>query len=124
LIYGLIRGKRPLVGISIVTLFGWVLWWFIGGGILWYAIGIVVWTILSFLFYLYYLLSDEDQGGTMILSYLFIFAFVVFGGIQMVLNLVRISSQGGGGAFIRYKTNYGIQQELTESLQQANFPAG
>ncbi len=124
LIYGLISGKRPLVGISIVTLFGCIMRWFVGGGILWYAIGIVAWTILSFLFYLYYLLNDDDTQATTTLSYLFIFAFVVFGGIQMVLNLVRISSQGGGGAFIRYKTNYGIQQVLTDSLQAANTPEG
>ncbi len=124
LIYGLVVKKHALVGISLVTLFGWILRWFIGGGILWYAIGIVVWTILSFLFYLYYLLSDEDQAATMTLSYLFVFAFIVFGCIQMTLNLVRLASQGGGGAFIRYKTNYGIQQALTETLQSANTPKG
>ncbi len=124
LIYGLISGKRPLVGISIVTLFGWTLWWFLGGGILWYAIGIIVWTILAFLFYLYYVLDTDEEGATSTLSYLFVFAFVVFGSIQMVLNLVRISSQGGGGAFIWYKTNYGIQQVLTDSLQAANTPEG
>lgn len=122
LIYGLVSRKQALTGISMVTLFGWLLWWFIGGGILWYAIGIVVWSILAFLFYMYYMLSDDETPATMTLAYIFIFAVAVFGAIQMVLNLVRISSQWGGGAFIWYKTNFGVEQNLTETLQSANTP--
>ncbi|USN54728.1 MAG: hypothetical protein H6765_09655 [Candidatus Peribacteria bacterium] len=92
LVYGILKRKTLLVGMSAVTLFGWVLWWFIGGGILWYAIGIIIWTILSFLFYIYYLLVEEQEEGTL-LGYVFVIGFILFGAVQMTLNLQRVASQ-------------------------------
>lgn len=38
--------------------------------------------------------------------------------LQMVLNLARIASQGGGGAFIWYKTNNGRVEEFDQSLNR------
>jgi len=61
LVYGLVRRQRVLSAMSMVTLCGRLIRRFIGGGILWYAIGIIAWTILSFVVYLSYLLGDEDD---------------------------------------------------------------
>lgn len=92
LITGIIMRKRFLTAISLVTIFGRLLWHLIAGGILWYAIGIIIWTILAFLTYVYVLLDSDDQD-TKMLSYIFLGAFVIFGGVQLVLNIARISSQ-------------------------------
>lgn len=35
-----------------------------------------------------------------------------------MLNFIRISSQGGGGPFLRYKMNNGKTIEITTTLQQ------
>lgn len=118
LLYAIVTRNRTLLGISLVTLFGWVMRWFIGGGILRYAIGIVIWTILSFIVYLYYLLwwkhVDEIDRT---LSYIFVIVFIIYGGFQLGLNMLRISSQWWGWAFVRYRTNHGQVQEYDEQLQ-------
>lgn len=60
LIYGSIIGKRKLIAISLVTVFGRLLRWMIGGAILRYAIGVIIWSILAFVAYVHYLLYDDE----------------------------------------------------------------
>lgn len=119
LIYGLLRGHRLLSVASLVTLCGWLLRWFIGGGILWYGIGIIAWTIIAFVIYLTYLLGEEDDVNRA-LSMILLFVFGVICVYQMSLNLVRIASQGGGGAFLRYKTNAGVREEYDDQLKRVS----
>jgi hypothetical protein len=61
LIYGIVEKKSSLVAINVVTLFGWLMWMMIGGGILWYGIGIVIWSIISFIMLVWYMF-DTDAG--------------------------------------------------------------
>ena len=58
----------------------------------------------------------DEKDKTMI--YIILFLFAIRGLVQFVLNFVRISSQGGGGPFLRYKMNNGKSVEITSSLQQ------
>lgn len=116
--YGICTRNYALTGISTVTIFGWLLWMFVGGGILWYAIGIVVWTILAFIFFIYTLLADRDANNRLLATFL-ILGFFAFGILQMALNLARIASQGGGWAFIWYKTNNGRIEEFDQNLQRS-----
>jgi len=60
--------------------------------------------------------SQEEKEKTMI--YIIIFIFVIRGLVQFLLNFIRISSQGGGGPFMRYKMNNGKTVEITTTLQQ------
>ena len=60
--------------------------------------------------------AQEEKDKTMI--YIILFLFVIRGIIQFVLNFVRISSQGGGGPFLRYRMNNGKTVEITTALQQ------
>lgn len=50
--------------------------------------------------------------------YIILLLLAIRGLIQFVLNFVRISSQGGGGPFLRYKMNNGKTVEITSTLQQ------
>jgi len=50
--------------------------------------------------------------------YIVLFLFVIRWLVQLVLNFVRISSQGGGGPFLRYRMNNGKAIEITSDLQQ------
>lgn len=40
----LIYKHRELLILHIVTICGWILWWFLASGIIWYAVGIIAWT--------------------------------------------------------------------------------
>jgi len=42
--------------------------------------------------------------------------------IQLVLNFVRISSQGASGPFVWYKMSAGQAQEYTDQLQPNSYP--
>lgn len=127
LIYGIIQRERMVIMIHVVTLFGRLLWLIIGGGILWYAIGIIVRTILSFVVLTWSLLRHAD-GVEQVLLGIFLGLILLIGGKQLHLNMMRISTQGGGGAFMRYKTNYGIDQSVTVTPQgqitPINTPTG
>lgn len=128
LVYGLLRRHKVLAALSGVTLFGRFLRGLIGGWILWYAIGVIIWTILAFVAYFYVLLSDsegEESGRSplfMVLQSLFIGGVVVYCCIQTGLNLARIATQGGGGAFMRYKTNVGLTTVFDDMLQTTQRP--
>lgn len=69
-VYGICTRNNQLTGISVVTMCGWLLWSFVGGGILWYAIGIIIWTILSFIFFIYTLLTDHDKNNRLLATFL------------------------------------------------------
>jgi len=116
LIYGIIKQERVVSMIHIVTLFGWLLRLIIGGGILRYAIGLVVRTILSFIVFMWSLLRRADHTEQILLGNL-LAVFLAIGGRQLHLNMMKISTQGGGGAFMRYKTSHGINQTVTATPQ-------
>lgn len=59
---------------------------------------------------------QEDDGDSYSL-YIVVALLLLRGMIQFVLNFARISSQGAGGPFIRYKMGAGQAQEYDEQLQ-------
>ena len=122
-VYALFNAKRfkentNLVVISVVTIIGRAIWWIIGWGIVWYAMGLIVWTIIAVAMTIKDMFehSQKEEDKTMI--YIVLFLFVIRGIIQFGLNFIRISSQGGGGPFLRYKMNNGKSVEITTTLQQ------
>ena len=117
LLYGVVIRHRILTALSAVTLFGRILWFFIGWGILRYGIGIIVWSIMSFVVFLTVLLDDRDELSRR-WSWVFLLWLWVFGTYQLLLNFVRIASQWGSGPFMRYKSNTGVVREYNERLEQ------
>ncbi len=124
LLYWIIQRERFLITIHVVTLFWWVLrlvvWW----GILWYGIWIIIWSILSFLTLLYSLSRRTDNVFDAVLIGLFISAFLFAACRQGRYNMVRISTQGGWGPFMRYKTNHWTIQRVDVSPQGQIVPTG
>lgn len=113
-LYGLVAKKRVLIWLSLVTTFWWLLWWMIGGAILWYGIGIIARTIIAFVSYVYFLCQQEKKAKEIDTVLLICFSgiiWVVFL-FQLILNMIRIASQWWSGAFIQYKTNYGRHTEF------------
>lgn len=80
--------------------------------------GLVVWTVIAVALILkdMFAHSRDEKDKTML--YILLFLFAIRGLVQLVLNFVRISSQGGGGPFLRYRMNNGKVIEMTTSLQQ------
>lgn len=117
LIYGIVKNDKTLITISTISIIGRTIWWIIGGGILWYGMGLIVWTILATIMYIHQLIEDSKEKHQNLL-YIFLFLFAIWGVIQLFFNLIRIGSQGAGGPFARYKMNIGKTVEFDETLQQ------
>ena len=80
--------------------------------------GLVVWTLIAVSMILRDMFDHSQDEKDKTLIYILLFLFVMRGLMQLVLNFVRISSQGGGGPFLRYKMNNGKTVEITNTLQQ------
>lgn len=51
LIYAILsydKKHKHLLLLSFATLIGWAIWWAIGGGIVWYGLGLILWSIFTF----------------------------------------------------------------------------
>jgi len=97
-IYTLFNAKRfkqdmNLVMISSVTIIGWAIRRIIGGGILWYGMGLIVWTIVAVALILKDMFTHTQKEKDKMMFYMLIFLFAIRGLIQFVLNFIRISSQ-------------------------------
>jgi hypothetical protein len=119
LIYGIISRRKKLAIISLITLGAWGVWWVVASGIVWYSLSIIIWTILGSLTLMYYLFDrfDEESELHVIGWYILASLGFVFIIIQFILNFTRIASQGGGGPFLRYKSNVGMVTKTDENLQ-------
>ncbi|MCX6822574.1 MAG: hypothetical protein NTX91_01065 [candidate division SR1 bacterium] len=118
-VYALIKKEKNLTVLAGTTIIGRAVWWTIGGGIVWYGIGLIMWTILTTALFIKELANtDEEKNYSQNAFYVFICLFVVWAVVQLVLNFVRISSQGGSGPFERYKMGYGKTTEINNQLQQ------
>jgi hypothetical protein len=71
--------------------------------------------VILFLKELYENNKDEKEQT---LIYIIIFLFAGRSIVQIFMNFIRISSQGAGGPFLRYKMNIGKTVELSDTLQQ------
>jgi len=94
LIYALIKKEKNLTVLAGTTVIGRAVRWIIGGGIVWYGIGLIMWTILTTALFVKELASNDDENkSTHTALYIFLSLFLVWAIVQMVLNFVRISSQ-------------------------------
>lgn len=123
LIYTLFNTKRfkqdtNLVVLSSVTIIGWAVRWIIGWAIVWYAMWLIVWTVIAVAIILRDMFANAKDEKEKTMIYIILFLFALRGIIQFTLNFVRISSQGWGGPFLRYKMNNGKTIEITTTLQQ------
>lgn len=67
----------------------------IGGAILRYAMGLIVWTIIAVAFSLKDMFTRSEDNQEKMMIYIVLFLFVLRAIVQFTLNFVRISSQGG-----------------------------
>jgi len=114
LFYGIISKNKILTWLEIVTIFGWMLWFFIGWGILRYGIWIIVRSIMSFVAFMYAMTNGENNQG---FGWLTLIVFLFFAFMQLGYNMIRISSQWWWAPFMRYKSNTWMQNIINEQLQ-------
>jgi len=79
-----------------VTLIGRAIRWMIGGAILRYAMGLIVWTVVAVALVLKDMFGHARDDQQKMLFYVMIFLFIIRAIIQFTINFIRISSQGGG----------------------------
>lgn len=80
--------------------------------------GLVVRTVMAVALILKDMFSHSQEEKDKTMFYILLFLFAVRGIVQFFLNFIRISSQGGGGPFLRYRMNNGKSIEITTNLQQ------
>lgn len=118
LIYGVATWNHRLLVMGAVTFVWRSIWRLIAWGIVWYGIGLIVWTILHLCVFLVTLASKSRDDNEKILFAVAIGLLVLWSMIQLLMNFVRISSQGGWGPFIWYKTSAGTQNIIESTLSQ------
>lgn len=102
-LYFAITRQEKKLAIALATIIGWIIWWIIGGGILWYGIGLIMWSILVVSVFVDDLLDDRSTGGKQYLWYTVLGLALLWVFVQWFMNTMRIASQGAGGPFARYK---------------------
>lgn len=124
IIYGTVFSKKQVLVSSMVTCTAWILWWFIASWIVWYSIGLIVWSLLSFVVFVSSLFdghSDEnDRPLQMVVKYLFLTVLWWVVLLHLWLNMIRIASQWWNNAFMRYKASVGKLPVYNEALQVTN----
>lgn len=120
-IYAILFRKKKLISLSSVALIGWSIRYLIGGGILWYGIGLIMWTTLVVGMLFYSLLENEENKSNKILIWIILRFLVLLGSIQFIFNFIRISSQWGGWPFLWYRQSvWRSSNVLNEYLQPVN----
>ncbi|MEF2175877.1 MAG: hypothetical protein V3575_05370 [Candidatus Absconditabacteria bacterium] len=118
-IYGIGNSHKLLITLNGVSVLGWIVWTLIGGGILWYGIGLIIWSILSFITFIIVLIINVSNNNKLRLYFeIAIYFFVILLFLQVLINFVRISTQGGEGPFLQYKTGVGKKTVVTQDLSQ------
>lgn len=107
IVYWIATRNKILVGLSVITVWSWAIWWVVGSAILWYSLWLIIWTIVWVIVLVYSMLhsynkKNEIQSYSM---YIIIWLLVLWGLIQLMLNLVRIASQWAWWPFTWYKAN-------------------
>ena len=92
-IYAIARRQYQLFVIQAVAVAGWILWWLIAHGIVWYAVGLMLWSIIANTVFLYYLYRWVKDDTDKILFYTLLILIGIFGLTQILFNYIRISAQ-------------------------------
>ena len=118
-IYALFARLRILLILSLSIISGWAIWWAIAAGILWYGLGLIIWSILAVMIFIEGMEHKDTAKSQMAFSTL-IWILTCFILVQSYLNWSRISSQAGSWAFGWYKSNVWTEQILSENLEVLN----
>ena len=115
LIVGLLRKNNNLTTLSLATLVGWIVWRIIGGGIVWYGLGLIIRSILV----ISCIISDEiEEKSTEHIAWsTFLWVFGILIMIQLLFNGIRIASQHSGGPFEQYKSSIGEHVLISDQLE-------
>ena len=92
-----VKGKT-IFAFAFATLVGWIIWYFVASGIIWYNIWGIVWLIITSVIFL----SKWDDRYLL----LWVILFVSF--VDIFLNLIRIASQWGGQIQTWYRSSIGL----------------
>ena len=109
---------QNLMVLSGVAIVGWAIWRIIGWGIVWYGMGLIVWTIIAVTLLFKDMITHAQDDKEKTMFYVMMFLLVIWWLIQFILNFIRISSQGSWWPFLRYKMSNGTNIEITENLEQ------
>lgn len=118
LIYSIcVRHYRAIV-LHAVALSSWWIWALVTHAIVWYALGVIVWTILAHMSLLFLWYTQSKRYRHRWIFALGVSVLVLFGVIQYVLNIARMSNQGAAGSFVRYRSGIGQTQEIVADSQR------
>lgn len=119
LLYAIItydKKHKQLLFLTFATIIGWAIWRAIGGGIVWYGLGLIVWSSLTMIAFFQEWESKENTNLNRRYQRL-IGLFALYMAIQAFFNASRIASQAGEGPFGQYKANVGEKQWISENLE-------
>lgn len=116
-IYSLVKWDKQLFTLTLSTICAWAIWRVAGGAILWYSLGVVIWTIIAMVGVLYTFGHNNNATQRRLFSLILVLGALI-GLYQLMLNFIRISSQGAGGPFVRYRANVGNVVSFDNNLQQ------
>jgi hypothetical protein len=116
--------------IPLTAIIGWLIWWVSGSSILWYGIGLIIWTMLSMIVIVDtwtderlpaqgFAVAQISSSSRILIYYVFWLVWVIVT-VQLLLNFIRIGSQGGWGIFVQYKTANARSNDIDEQLQPKN----
>ncbi len=116
-IYFAVAHESKKLSLALATLIWWVVWWIIGGGIVWYGIGLIMWSILVVSVFLEDILhNDEENTNNKYLWYVVVWLALLWVFVQWFMNSMRIASQGASGPFVWYKQSVWQTVEYSNQL--------
>ncbi len=118
LIYSIINKDKKLFALAMSSTIWRAIWRVIGGAILWYGIGLIMWTILVVSMFLQNLMTKQEDEAHKNLVLVTIWLFALWMLAQMFFNFIRISSQWASGPFLWFKQSVWQVQEITPQLTQ------
>ena len=92
-IYAMVKQERTLIILHLVTLCGWIIRWFIASGIIWYAVGIIAWTLFCNAIYVSRIIANNGSNILIWSGRIILATILLTAGIQTTLNMFRIASQ-------------------------------
>ena len=116
--YAILKKDKLLTAIALTTIMWWIIWWIIGSAILWYGTVLISWTMVTLaVFFDRFFNNKSRENKPFIIPALLIIVITICCLTQIVLNLLRISSQWASSVFVWYKTNVWKENILDDNLQ-------
>lgn len=120
LVYAIAVRDSKLLGLSVVSVIGWIIRWLIAGGIVRYGIGLIVRSILTMVVFFVSLYARNHDEKDRLLFMVAIILLVLWSSVQLLMNFIRISSQWWWWPFVRYKMWVWTQQVVENTLAQSS----